>query len=445
MTNNRLLIPILIFVFVLRGAGAAEKNTRPLKGEEYQDFSSDGAWCWFADPRAVYHKGAHERIYGGWVDSFGSIWAASLDLETGQKIETKLYHEFEKDDHANPSLLILPDGRLAVFYSAHGGTEDKGMRYRISQKPEDVLEWGEEMPLKTNTGGPRGTCYPNPFGLSKEKGRIYLFWRGGNFKPTVSWTDDLKDWAEARTLIASDDDSNVRPYTKFASDSRERIHVAFTDGHPRNEPTNSIYYACYRNGAFRKADGTKITDMTGLPIKHKQADLVYDGKKTGVRAWIWDVAADKKNRPVIVYSRLPEETDHRYHYAQWDGKKWDDHEICPAGPWFPATPEGKKESEPHYSGGVVLDSADPAIVFLSRKIGGVFEIERWETMDGGKTWKSEAVTSNSTHNNVRPFVIRNHPKKQKPDVLWMLNEKYVHYTDYRTAIKMDVTEIRQNQ
>lgn len=37
MTNNRLLIPILIFVFVLMGAGAAEKNTRPLKGEEYQD------------------------------------------------------------------------------------------------------------------------------------------------------------------------------------------------------------------------------------------------------------------------------------------------------------------------------------------------------------------------------------------------------------------------
>lgn len=35
MTNNRLLIPILIFVFVLMGAGAAEKNARPLKGEEY--------------------------------------------------------------------------------------------------------------------------------------------------------------------------------------------------------------------------------------------------------------------------------------------------------------------------------------------------------------------------------------------------------------------------
>jgi hypothetical protein len=26
-----------------------------------------------------------------------------------------------------------------------------------------------------------------------------------------------------------------------------RVHMAFTDGHPRNEPTNSIYYAYIEN------------------------------------------------------------------------------------------------------------------------------------------------------------------------------------------------------
>jgi hypothetical protein len=182
--------------------------------------------------------------------------------------------------------------------------------------------------------------------------------------------------------------------------------------------------------------------MAGLPIKHKDADLVYDANKTNVRSWIWDIAADGKDRPVIVYSRLPEETDHRYHYARWTGKKWEDREICAAGPWFPETPEGKKEPEPHYSGGVTLDHADPSVVYLSRKIKGVFEIEKWTTRDDGKTWKSEALTTNSAHHNVRPFVVRGHPKKAEPRVLWMNNEKYVHYTDYRTAIKTDIPEIR---
>ena len=432
---------MLALVFMAAPEFRAQVAPRPIKGAEYQNFAADGAWCWFADPRAVYNKAAHERIYAGWVDSHGSIWAGSLDIKTGQKIEMKLYHEFEKDDHANPSLLVLPGGRLVVFYSAHGGTEDKGLRYRISKKPENILEWGEETLLDTNTGGPRGFCYPNPFRLSNERGRIYLFWRGGNFKPAISWTDDLENWVPARTLIASDQNNNVRPYTKFASNGKDRIHVAFTDGHPRNEPTNSIYYACYRNGAFFRADGTKITDLADLPLKHKEADLVYDGKATGVRAWIWDVAADRRNRPVLVYSRLPETTDHRYHYARWNGKNWEDYEICAAGPWFPETPEGKTEPEPHYSGGVVLDPGDSNVVYLSRRIEGVFEIEKWTTQDGGKTWKPEALTSNSDHHNVRPFVIRNQPRNKKPHVLWMSLQKYVHYTDYQASIKMDIPEI----
>jgi len=434
----------LIAVTLMIGAASAFSTgpSRAFKGEDYKSLSTDGAWCWFADPRAVYFKGAGERIYAGWVDSRGSIWAGSLDMKTGQKIEANVHFEFEKDDHANPALLVLRDGRLAIFYSGHSGAEDRWMRWRISKNTEDILEWGDELPLKTNTGGPRGTCYPNPFRLTKEKDRIYLFWRGGNFKPAVSWTDDLKTWSQARTLVASDENSEVRPYTKFDSNGKDRIHIAFTDGHPRNEPTNGIYYACYRDGFFYRADGRKITDMAGLPIKHKDADPVYDANKTNVRSWIWDIAADGRDRPVIVYSRLPEETDHRYHYARWTGKKWEDREICAAGPWFPETPEGKKEPEPHYSGGVTLDHADPSIVYLSRKIKGVFEIEKWTTRDDGKTWKSEALTAGSAHNNVRPFVVRARPKNAEPRVLWMNVEKYVHYMDYRTAIKTDIPEIR---
>ena len=97
---------------------------------------------------------------------------------------------------------------------------------------------------------------------------------------------------------------------------------------------------------------------------------------------------------------------------------------------------GQREREPHYSGGVVLDHEDVDVVYLSRQVDGVFEVERWRTTDFGKTWSSTAVTEHSAHDNVRPFVVRNH-SSSGPTVLWMcLDGDYVHYTNYRTSLRM---------
>ncbi|WP_262896419.1 hypothetical protein [Carboxylicivirga marina] len=32
------------------------------------------------------------------------------------------------------------------------------------------------------------------------------------------------------------------------------------------------------------------------------------------------------------------------------------------------------------------------VIYVSRQINGIFEIERMETKGGGKTWETEAVT-----------------------------------------------------
>jgi hypothetical protein len=403
---------------------------------EYPEFASSGAWCWFGDPRGLRFRGAHDRIYAGWVDSEGSIIVSSLDLETGDRTEHTIHPDFNRDDHANPSLMVLPDGTVVVFYTSHGSAVSEAMYYRLSLQPEDVTAWSERYEVGSNTEGPRGYTYPNPVRLSDEAGRIYLFWRGGNFKPSFSHTDDLIAWSPARTLIQSDEATVVRPYVKIASNGRDAIHFAFTDGHPRDEPHNSIYYIRYSAGNFTRADGSPIGTMADLPLSHQRADLVYDARATGVRAWIWDVAADQQGNPVIVYTRLPDESDHRYHYARWNGEEWLDSEITPAGGWFPQTPEGVTEPEPHYSGGIVLDHEDPAVVYLSRPVAGVFEIERWWTEDAGAAWHSRAVTAASINDNVRPFVIRNHGEAS-PTLLWMENRSYRHYLDYDSAIRID--------
>ena len=116
----------------------------------------------------------------------------------------------------------------------------------------------------------------------------------------------------------------------------------------------------------------------------------------------------------------------------WTGERWETHEITAAGKWFPQTPPGAVEREPYYSGGVVLDHADPSVVYLSRETGGVFEIEEWMTADRGRTWRSSPVTAGSAKNNVRPVAVRGLPPGRR-EVLWM-NGDYIGYRDYRTRL-----------
>jgi hypothetical protein len=85
-----------------------------------------------------------------------------------------------------------------------------------------------------------------------------------------------------------------------------------------------------------------------------------------------------------------------------------------------------------------LDHEDPSIVYLSRLKNKKFEIEKWTTPDKGRHWKVEEITKDSEHNNVRPFVIRNYSARDSLKLLWMNTEKYIHYTDYQSSIKMNI-------
>jgi hypothetical protein len=407
---------------------AGTKHHLQVQEQSFKELTGDGAWCWFADPRAVYYEGIHKRTYVGWVNNPGDIKIAQYDHKTKKTTTETLKENLEYDDHANPAILILSDGRLMVFYSPHCG---RPMAYRISKNPEDISSWSDPVEIGTNTEGKFGYTYPNPIQLKKEQNKIYLFWRGGNFKPTFAVSNDTINWTPAKTLIEG---KGARPYTKFASNGTDKIHFAFTDGHPRNESKNSIYYACYYDGALHKADGTVIKDMNSLPIKPHEADKVYDADTSGARAWIWDIAIDNSGNPVIVYTSLPEEKEHHYRYAKYSGGKWQDSPLTSAGSWFPQTPEGKIETETYYSGGITLDHSNPSVVYLSKPTNGVFEIEKWVTTDGGSTWTSEKMTSGSAKNNVRPVVPRG-SKTDNAGLIWMCGD-YIHYTKYHTALKM---------
>jgi BNR repeat-containing family member/PKD domain/Concanavalin A-like lectin/glucanases superfamily len=389
------------------------------KGVLAQRSLGDGAWSWFADPRAVHYEKAHRETYIGWVAQDGDIKVAAFDHDSGIRTTAVLHSRFQIDDHANPALLVRPDGRIEVFYAMHDGDR---MYHRVTKNPEDITSWEQEQTISTDTYGSKGFTYPNPIRLSAEA-KTYLFWRGGNYNPTFSTRPDGQTaWAPARNLIMV---SGERPYVKYDSRTGDTIGFAFTNAHPNEASDVNIYYAYYRNGGIYKANGTRIASL-GTAIAAGQADKVFDNQD---KVWVHDMAFDSQGRPVIVFADFVSTTDHRYRYAKWTGSGWVSHQITPAGGSISL--DGK---EPYYSAGITLDHENPNTVYLSRNVGGTFEVETWTTPDDGTTWSRTTVTANSTTNNYRPISPRGLiPFSGDMSVVWMRG-LYQSYFTYKTSI-----------
>jgi unsaturated rhamnogalacturonyl hydrolase len=395
---------------------------------EIAQFIGDGGWSWFQDPRAVFHQGARRRTYVGWVDQARNIRVASYDHDTREQVIVTLASDFSSDDHDVPAIEIEPDGRIMAFWSGHGGPE---MFYRRTARPEDLTVWEPLLTVPVNTAGASGYTYPNPIRLPAERNKLWLFWRGGNFNPTFSTTIDRVDWAPARNLVLV---PGQRPYVKYISNGSDSIHFAFTEAHPRSL-TTSIYYGVYRAGAVWRADGSRIAALAQLPMTPSQSDKVWDGPARGAKAWTWDIALDAQQRPVITFASFPTDADHRYHYARWNGARWVVSQVTAAGGSMNLDP-----AEPNYSGGITLDKASPDRVYVSRRIGGVFELDQRVTADGGETWTARPITTGSTTGHYRPVPTRRRAAGSDLDVFWM-HGTYPSYVSFRTALLTHRTQV----
>jgi PKD repeat protein len=404
MTSLRGALAVL--VFVLATALPAQAQQAPLGA---------GAWSWFGDPRAVYHQ---DRTYVGWVDHEGDIKVSSYDHDTRERVTAVLQARLNRDDHANPSILVRPDGRLMVFYSRHVGP---AMHYRVSTNPGDVRHWQPPQTLPTNVPGIRGYTYPNPVHLDAAN-TTYLFWRGGNYNPTFSTqADGSSDWSPARNLILV---PGERPYVKYAESGEDTIHVAYTNAHPNEHDNVNIYYARVQGDRIEDAEDQLIAPLADAPIAPRQQDEVFDKPE---QAWVHDVAVLPSGDPVIVFASFPSQDQHSYHYARWTGSAWDvDDIVLNAGGSF----RGDGGS-PYYSGGLTLDHEDPTLVYLSRQVGDLWQVDKWDADTRVFTPMSVA----DAEPNVRPVSPRGMPTAfdDDLDVIWMAG-RYPSYEEYGTTI-----------
>ena len=421
--------------------------------------AEEGAWCWFADPRALHYEntgGTINATYIGYIDVHGNVKATQYDWLTKRKTDVLVRSYFQPDDHNNPTFLVLPDERVMIFYTRH--TDEPCIWYRISTRPGDITSLGEEKRLATQNN----TTYPSPFILSDDPQHIYLCWRGINWHPTIArlTLPDAQDNCQfdfgPKQIVQS---TGARPYAKYQSNGKDKIYVSYTTGHPDNEMPDWLYFNVID---INKGNGPILRDLSG-----KQLCIINNGvfsvnktdayansypativdRSAGIRNWVWQIALDAQEHPVIAYPHIDDaKTSHVYWYARWNGSSWKNTWVQYAGHAFH---QNWNSTERCYSGGMSIDPEHINDLYLSipTKNGqydkdGIYEIWKYTIDDEGKVAGSEQLTHDSPKNNARPFVIpgsKNVPLRvawmQGDYYYWMVNKSYP--AGYPTAIHSD--------
>ncbi|MBC8009316.1 MAG: BNR-4 repeat-containing protein [Burkholderiales bacterium] len=422
------------------------------------EVAPDGAWTWFNDERAIVHQGS---LFSGYVKSNGTYGISRRDLSTGvnSHMIVSTAASQQQDDHNNPSITVLPDGKLLILYSKHNSTAVYYQRTSLVPLPTTAADWGPEI---TRTV-PASNTYANTYRLSGEANTLYNFHRCVNFNPTLTISTDLgATWGASRLLIGTGA-GGIRPYPRYCSNGVDRVDLIYTDGHPRDVP-NSVYHMYYRAGSFYKTDGTFIKALANLPLDHdggERGSALYtysnaawgagqgpnDWIPTG-RGWTWDIHYGQGGAPVAVFQVQRDDqsgSDWKkdriyYYYARWTGTAWERRMIAQGGrPIYAA--------EDDYGGGMCLDPEDPRIVYFSSNAASPLDVssidnvalnanERYElyrgfTADGGLTFTWTQLTTNSDADNLRPIVPVGHGRTEC--LLWF-NGTYTTYTSFSTRV-----------
>lgn len=392
----------------------------------------EGAWCWFADPRAMHYEskdGKINRSYVGYIDIHGNIKAMQYDFIAQRQTEVLVRSYFQPDDHDNPTFLALPDGRIMVFYSRH--TDEPCFYYRVSREPGDITTFGEEKVIKTENN----TTYPSPFILSDDPTHFYLCWRGINWHPTIAKitlpdADDnvSVEWGPYQMVQST----GARPYAKYASNGKDKIYLTYTTGHPDNESPNWLYFNYVDINKLELEDihGKFLSRIADGPLKvTKRADYLAKYPQTLVdapedRDWVFQVTPDKQGNPVIAMVRIStDKRTHDFYYMRWDGKKWQKTYIGNSGGHYHQSPD----IEHCYSAGMAIDPAQVNTVYASMpvdgKYGKVYEIFKYVIGNDGKIASVEQITKNSEKNNVRPYILPG-SEKSPLRLAWMQGDYY---------------------
>ena len=406
---QRILIAILILIVSQSfSVGLAQQNI--VNGDLIQ-FSSNGAWCWYQDERAVVDIDNNKIIVASNRTSNGHDYVDIYDIASGTTQNYDLGY-IGSDDHNTPGLLVRPDGKYLAMFAKHNS--DKITHYRIF----DNGSWSADQSFNWNTqpgGADFNTTYSNIYYLSAED-RTYDFSRGnghGGQNFLIS-ADQGDTWSYGGFLTTNANVGYVNGYFKYCSNGIDRIDFICTEYHPRDFNT-SIYHGYIQNGQTFKSDSTlvdnNIFDKTPTnPQDYTpafQANTALNGL-TMTHCWNTDVQRYSDGTiATIVTARTNTDSNnptHAFIYCRYDGTTWSSTYMANAGLKL-------YSSEQDYTGLVAMHPATPDIIYISTTYDPrddtfltKHEIFKGVTRDEGATWEWTPITQNSSVDNLRPIV-----------------------------------------
>ncbi len=397
--------------------------------EEVKLLHPNGGWCWYQDERAIVV--GDQVVFGSVKSPEGDIDVTSWNLRTGEVKTVAVYPEHEADDHNVPVFLELDDGRILMSWANHGQVkpreDNRKVFYTRTVRAGSIDVWE---PVRVfDYVSPRMVTYTNLHRLSAEGGRIYNFNRALNFNPSYTISEDggktfdlggqFLSWPRPVDDPKYSGKDGGRPYVIYASNSVDTIHFMTTEDHPRAYQ-NGIWHGVIRRGKVYGSDGAFIAPLsTGVSPDLSPVDLtpVFPGDADHV-AWTIDLELDANGYPLTVFSvhrareqRPVGDEDIRYYYARWDGLEWQVNEMAYAG-------SALYPRENDYTGLCAIVPSDPNRVIISADVDPAtgeplisdangerhYEIFAGVTEDRGASWNWEAITENSTVDNLRPVV-----------------------------------------
>jgi len=238
-------------------------------------------------PKALYYVGTYKKTYVCWVDTTPVTWEVKIrafNHETKSWGTTYTIVTITSDAHKGPTIGVLPNGKLIVFYGAHSTTP---LYYKISTNAEDESAWGsaQNHPIIN-----MGWTYPQPCSFSA---KLVLFCRDSVNATQTRWmkntTTDGSTWTGWVEVLNWG--NGYAPYMVF----RKLGSNILMSGHNYTYATTyseNLYFAYSPDEGvtWKKADGTTITLTEALT---KIATIDYHN------SWTFSLL-DKDGKPVVI-------------------------------------------------------------------------------------------------------------------------------------------------
>ena len=382
-----MILSMLVFLFYGNISIAAENMNAV-----YAD--TKGTNSWWVYPLSVDND---KYVYTSYTNG-GFSGLQQYDRKTG-KIKRKNLAKVKKDDHNAGAVEFLDDGRLLYTVTGHG--QFHYVKVFVSTKKDDITKWRS---VNLETEG--SATYAQ---IIKMSSGYYLFTRGKivpdqtNDREPNRWywsafysKDGIK-WSKEQKVIWAD----VTQYYLKATPCTDSERIRLTMYSNPNAGQTDIRLAFFgtKKRVIVNSAGKKLYTVsdTGAGLSFWNVPIIIEKGETNQR--LLDVAVSSTDKTMIAYATFQDASNAMYKFALHNAKtgKTKIISIVDSGNAF--------FSSSCYFGGMVFSSKYDSVMYLSRKMDGLWRIEQWNRRKG--EYHFAKLIATSTSNLIRPFVSKN--------------------------------------